>query len=337
MKRHTEFWYYDTTGMKFGFVEPTGGHRPEAANEVIADTKTLDLLGVPLAVGAPVTLNLTVHGKQVQRDFILAGWWQSDPNLNLGQIFSSRAYVDAHLGELKNTYDQDASLTGAVTGYIKFRNSLNIKENLETVLQESGYSMDETAPNYIETGINWAYLSTGIKLDTGTVISLLCAMALFVFAGYLIINNIFQISVLKDIRFYGLLKTIGTTNRQVRAVIRRQAMLLSFIGIPFGLLIGFFVGKALVPALMARSSYAGGAVSISPHPLIFVGAALFAVVTVFISTQKPGKIATRVSPMEAKYHKRVPKNRKNRQAAQGRNGWPFPTWAEIKNVLCWSF
>ena len=29
--------------------------------------------------------------------------------------------------------------------------------------------------------------------------------------GYLIIYNIFQISVISDIRFYGLLKTIGTT------------------------------------------------------------------------------------------------------------------------------
>ena len=299
IKRHTEFWYYDDVGLKFGFAEPTGGHKPTAGNEVIADTKTLELLGVPLEVGAPVTLNLTVHGKQVQRNFVLAGWWESDPGFNVGQIFTSRAYVDAHMAELKNTYYQDSSLTGAITGYIKFKNSLNIEKNLETVLTESGYSMDENAPNYIDTGINWAYMSTGTKLDAGTAIGLLCAMALFVFAGYLIIYNIFQISVLKDIRFYGLLKTIGTTNRQLRAIIRHQAMLLSLIGIPLGLLAGFFVGKAFVPTLMARSSYAGSAVSVSPHPLIFAGAAVFALVTVFISTYKPGKIAAGVSPMEA--------------------------------------
>jgi putative ABC transport system permease protein len=299
LKRHTEFWYYDDVGLKYGFAEPTGGHKPTAENEVIADTKTLELMGVPLEVGAPVTLNLTVHGKQVQRDFVLAGWWESDPGFNVGQIFSSRAYVDAHLDELENTYYQDSSLTGTITGYIKFKNSLHIEKNLETVLTDSGYSMDENAANYIATGINWAYLSTGTKLDSGTAIGLLCAMALFMFAGYLIIYNIFQISVLKEIRFYGLLKTIGTTNRQLRAVIRHQAMLLSLIGIPLGLLAGFFIGKAFVPALMARSSYAGSAVSVSPHPLIFIGAAAFALVTVLISTYQPGKIAARVSPMEA--------------------------------------
>lgn len=299
IKRHTEFWYYDDVGLKYGFAEPTGGHKPTAENEVIADTKTLELMGVPLEVGAPITLDLTVHGKQVQRNFVLAGWWESDPGFNIGQIFSSRAYVDAHLDELENTYYQDSSITGAITGYIKFKNSLNIEKNLETVLTESGYSMDENAPNYIETGINWAYMSTGTTLDAGTAIGLLCAMVLFVFAGYLIIYNIFQISVLKDIRFYGLLKTIGTTNRQLRAIIRHEAMLLSLIGIPLGLFVGFFVGKAFVPALMARSSYAGSAVTVSPNPLIFIGAAAFALVTVLISTYKPGKIAARVSPVEA--------------------------------------
>lgn len=299
IKRHTEFWYYDDVGLKYGFAEPTGGHKPAAEKEVIADTKTLELMGVPLEVGAPITLDLTVHGKQVQRDFVLAGWWESDPGFNIGQIFSSRAYVDAHMGELENTYYQDSSITGTITGYIKFKNSLNIERNLETVLAESGYSMDENATNYIATGVNWAYLSTGTTLDAGTAIGLLCAMVLFMCAGYLIIYNIFQISVLKDIRFYGLLKTIGTTNRQLRAVIRHQAMLLSLLGIPLGLLAGFFVGKAFVPALMARSSYAGSAVSVSPHPLIFIGAAAFALVTVLISTYKPGKIAARVSPVEA--------------------------------------
>lgn len=299
VKRHTEFWYYDDTGLKFAFAEPTGGHKPKAENEVIADTKTLELLGIPLKVGAPVTLELTVHDRQVRCDFVLSGWWQSDPSYNVGQIFASRAYLDAHLDELKNANQKDSSLAGVIMGCIKFKNSLNIEKNLETVLTDSGYSMKKDAPNYIVTGINWAYMSTGTKLDSGTAIGLLCAMVLFVFSGYLIIYNIFQMSVLKDIRYYGLLKTVGTTNRQLRAIVRRQALLLSFVGIPFGLLAGFFVGGAFVPSLMARSAYAGSAVSVSPHPMIFIGAAAFALITVWISTYKPGKIAAEASPVEA--------------------------------------
>lgn len=299
IKRHTEFWYYDDLGLQYTFAEPTTGRKPKAENEIIADTKTLELLGVPLEVGAPLTLELSIHGKKVTRDFTLAGWWESDPGFNIGQIFASRAYVDAHMDELFNSYYEDNSLTGAINGYIKFASSLNIEQNLETVLTESGFSTDENAPNYMATGINWAYLSTGVSMDAGTMTALACALLLFVFTGYLIIYNIFQISVLRDIRFYGLLKTIGATGRQLRAIIRRQALLLSAMGIPLGLLSGFFVGKMLVPALMEQSNFAGSAVAVSPNPLIFVGAAAFALLTVFISTQKPGMIAAKVSPVQA--------------------------------------
>jgi len=299
IKRHTEFWYYDDVGLRFGFAEPTSGHKPVAEEEVIADTKTLELLDVPLEVGAPITLELTVHGRQLSRDFILSGWWESSPGFNVGQIFTSRAYVDAHADELNNTYHTDNSLTGTISGYIKFNNSLNIENSLKALLMKTGYSMEEDAPNYVETGINWAYMSTGTRLDVGTIIALSSALLLFVFTGYLIIYNIFQIAVLKDIRFYGLLKTIGTTNRQLHTIIRHQALLLSVVGIPLGLLTGFFVGKILVPTLMAQTTYAGNVVSVSPHPLIFVGATVFTLVTVFISAYRPGKMAAEVSPLEA--------------------------------------
>lgn len=299
IRRHTELWYFDDAGLKFGFAEPTGGHKPQAENEVIADTKTLELLGVPLKEGAPLTLELTIHGRPVTRDFILAGWWESDPGFNVGQIITSRAYVDAYADELNNTYKQDNSMTGAISGYIKFANSLNMEGNLKTVLTESGFSMEEGAPNYIATGINWAYLSTNVGMDAQTLMMLAGALLLFIFTGYLIIYNIFQISVLRDIHFYGLLKTIGTTGRQIRTIIRRQALLLSCIGIPFGLLGGFFVGKLLVPQLLNQSSYAGSAAAVSPNPLIFAGAAVFALFTVWISAHKPGKLASKVSPVEA--------------------------------------
>ncbi len=299
IKRRTEFWYHDDSALKMSFNEPTNGYRPRLENEAIADTKTLELLGVPLEIGAPFTLELTVHGKQVIRDFVLAGWWESDPGFNIGQVIAARAYVDNHLDELHNTYYRDNSSTGVISGYIKFASSLNIEENLDTVLRESGFSADESKDNYMATGINWAYMSTGVEMDIGTLVALVCTLLLFVLTGYLIIYNIFQISVLRDIRFYGLLKTIGATGRQLRAIIRRQAMMLSAIGIPVGLLMGFFVGVALVPKLMEQTTYAGSAASVSPNPLIFIGSVMFALVTVLISTRKPGKMAAKVSPIEA--------------------------------------
>ena len=299
IRRHTEFWYFDDIGIRMNFTEPTDGRVPIKENEILADTKTLELLGVPLEVGAPVHLEITVHGKEISRDFVLAGWYSSDPAMNVGLIFSSKAYVDTHKDELYNSYRDDYCVSGAINGYIMFDNSLDIDGNLETVVTESGFSMDEDADNFLETGINWAYMSAGVEMDISMVIAIAAGLLLIMLTGYLIIYNIFQISVVRDIRFYGLLKTIGTTGSQIKTIIRRQALILSLIGIPFGLLGGFFSGKALVPLLMELAVYAGNQTVVSPNPLIFIGAAIFALITVFISTNKPGNLASKVSPVEA--------------------------------------
>lgn len=299
IKRYTEFWYYDDLGLKYAFVEPTNGHKPQAENEIIADTTTLDMLGVPQKLGSHVKLDFTVHNKKVTRYFVLAGWWKSYPGVRTGTILASKAYVKAHLDELKSTYHEDRTETGTISGIIKFQNRRNIEKDLRKVVTDSGFSMDTNAPNYINAGINPLYLSKQTAIGTGTAAALSCALLLFVFTGYLIIYNIFQISVLHDMHFYGLLKTIGTTGRQLYAIIGRQAWMLSLIGIPLGLCGGFFVGQALLPTLMAQSSFQGNAVIVSPNPLIFVVAAAFTLITVFISTRKPAKMAAKVSPIEA--------------------------------------
>ena len=110
-------------------------------------------------------------------------------------------------------------------------------------------------------------------------------LLLIIFTGYLIIYNVFQISVTNDIRFYGLLKTIGTTGRQLKRIVRQQALILSLIGIPFGLLLGFVIGNKLTPVIMAQLSYKNTFVTFNPW--IFIGAALFALVTVFLSCARP--------------------------------------------------
>ena len=77
-------------------------------------------------------------------------------------------------------------------------------------------------------------------------------MVLFVIlAGYLIIYNIFNISVKTDIRAYGLLKNVGTTGKQLKKIVRMQAWKLSAVGIPIGLIFGYLAGLCMAPSLTA--------------------------------------------------------------------------------------
>ena len=299
LKRRGELYFLDDTAIKLGFCEPSQGHRPQLANEIMMDTKAIKMLGVKQEIGAPVTLELTVHGTPVTRDFVLSGWWEADPVFNVSILVTSRAYMEEHMDELYNSYQEDYDLTGVINSYIMFQNSWNLEEKLHRVITESGFSENEEDANYIASNVNWSYLSTNFNADPQTVAAVAAALLLIVFTGYLIIYNIFQISVIRDIRFYGLLKTIGTTGKQIRKMIHRQAVFLSCIGIPFGLAAGYLAGCRIVPMIMDQSNYAGGQYQVSANPLIFVGSTVFALVTVWISTARPGRIAAGVSPVEA--------------------------------------
>lgn len=320
LKRHAEIFYMNDVGMELGFCTPTHGRKPEKENEIIMDTRAMKMLGLPEEVGAKVTFKLKIHGGEtVEREFVLSGWWEADPTFDMASIMVvSKAYVDAHSDELYNSYYENYEMTGVIGSYVMFKNSFGLENKLERIITESGYSMDENAQNYIASNVNWSYLSSNFNLDLPTVAAVIAALALIIFTGYLIIYNIFQISVIKDIRFYGLLKTIGTTGRQIKKIIRRQAIVLSCIGIPIGLIAGYFIGTAIVPLIMNQSSFAGANFTTSANPIIFVGSTVFALVTVAISTAKPGRIAASVSPVEAvRYTDNTNTKKKNRKSRSG--------------------
>lgn len=79
---------------------------------------------------------------------------------------------------------------------------------MNQILENHGYQSETAGDNYIDTGVNWGY--TGARMsdivDPMTVMAIAGVILLIVFTGYLIIYNVFQISVAGDIRFYGLLK-----------------------------------------------------------------------------------------------------------------------------------
>ena len=180
------------------------------------------------------------------------------------------------------------------------RSSLNIENDLTRIGEDCGYSIGEEA-GQLRIGVNWGYAATQVwdTLGVGGILAMLAVLILVAFTGYLVIYNIFQISVAGDIRYYGLLKTIGVTPKQLRRLIRQQALLLSALGIPVGLLLGYGVGAAAVPITMSTSTMGGRYTTVSVSPWIFLFSSVFALLTVLLSCARPGRIAGRVSPVEA--------------------------------------
>lgn len=313
--------------LKTSFIELTAGKKPEAEKEILLDTITLDLLGLPYKLGSTIPLTFMFMNQEYSDNFILSGYYQGDPVIGASQIYISREYWNEISKDY--TYDdfKEAELkgetegTGLIQASIWFKNSSKIEETVKKVITDSGFEVGGGTENSIDYGVNWAYTVASLEdIDGQTVGIMGVALLVILLTGYLIIYNIFQISVVNDIRFYGLLKTIGTTKRQIRRLIQWQVLMLSAAGIPIGLLLGYIVGQGLIPFIL--ESLDGLRVEqIAFNPLIFVFGAIFSLITVLISSFKPARIAGNVSAIEAvQYVENTVSYRKNKKEKVSKYG-----------------
>ena len=300
-KTHVEIGYADDNYAHWTFCDPEEGRLPrENTDEAAADLRVLELLGVEPVLGNTFTITFEAAGTETTQTFTLCGWWDYDEITPAHHVFIPESRLDAILEETGVTPTSD-NITGTWLLDVMLGSTLHIERDILQILANHGYQSENRADRdtYIATGVNWGYVGSQIadNLDIALVAAIGGVCLLIVFTGYLIIYNVFQISVTNDIRFYGLLKTIGTTGRQIQTILRQQALLLSAAGIPLGLLIGWLVGAWLAPAVIAQASGIDQVVSV--HPLIFIVSALFALSTVLLSCARPGRKAARVSPVEA--------------------------------------
>ena len=301
-KSHVEIGYSDENEAHWTFCDPIEGRLPaEGTDEAATDTRVLELLGIEPKLGAKFTVTFAVDGHETTQTFTLCGWWEYDEAVVANHILIPESRVDAVLAECGvDPGAPEDGMTGRWNLDIMLPSAMHIASDLDAILARHGYqSTDPAASNYISTGVNWGYTGAQLaeNLDPTTLIILLTVLLLILLTGYLIIYNVFQISVAGDIRFYGLLKTIGVTPRQLRRIIRIQALTLSAVGIPLGLVLGWLVGSRLTPFVTRRLNDVETVVS--ANPLLFAGAALFALVTVLLSCARPGRMAAHVSPVEA--------------------------------------
>lgn len=301
-KTHVEVGYSDTTQAHFMYCDPVAGSLPqEDSNQAATDTKVLALLGIEPQIGAPFTITFTVDGVETTQTFILSGWWEADQAANADHILIPESRLNQILDELNISAPGNDGMTGSWNLDVMFSNSRNIEQNLQTILSDNGFQTDDPSQvNYVATGVNWGYTGSQLadNFDLTTALAILIMLILIILTGYLIIYNIFQISIVSDIQFYGLLKTIGTSSRQIRSLIYRQALALSIIGIPIGLLCGWLIGIKLTPLILSQLNGVDSN-TVSHHPSIFGLSACFALLTVFLSCHKPGQEAGKITPIEA--------------------------------------
>lgn len=275
---------------RHSYAAPTTGRMPQAEDEIALDTSTLDRLGIPQELGQTVKLEWRkdLSGDEVTTStFTLCGFWEGNQSSYSSMAWVSRAYADKMTGGVLST--DESQVLGLYMVQVNLASDQNIEATMDRILADTGLTG-------LEYNVNLAYSPEMGAMAAQESMPMYLGMVLVFLAGYLIIYNIFQISVTADVQFYGKLKTLGTTTRQLKKLIYGQANRLCVIGIPLGLILGWLLGSVLVPVLMGTME---GQAVVSASPIIFLGSAVFAWVTVLISCLRPARLAGKVSPIEA--------------------------------------
>lgn len=284
--------WYDTAEwnmMRKPAIDGLKGGYPQAKNEITVPAWILERLGIKnpkVGMSLPISYSVVQDGKQSQLDgsFVLSGWFNDYThirNSGSGEMLVSEAFAQS--------YGLDKQQPGRVS--IAFKGKGTVDERIARLTGDITLQKNQTLAE-----------SSSMKTNSSDRMATLAGYGGIIFfvmlSGYLLIYNVLYISVSKDTRYYGLLKTIGTTRRQIKKMVRGQAMRLALIAIPLGLLAGAVTAFGIVPMALRMTNLETG-IELSFHPVIFIGTALFAWLTTLAGCIKPASIAGKVSPVEA--------------------------------------
>lgn len=291
---YSEVRYTKADNAKWGFSYPTEGRLPLKMNEVAVPVQVLECYGLPAKTGQKIRIQIKDGSKTWQDEFTVCGIWENPAATIANEIYVSKAYQQKHAPVWKNQRDYDEHIKrnmsgGSINPSLWFGSAVDIDRQMDELKARCGFDKS------VNEGVNWAYTTSSVDM-TAAALAVFILLVIMI-SGYLIIYNVFYISVSSDIYFYGLMKTIGTTKRQLRRIVHRQALILSAVGIPAGLLIGYLLSILLLPVI--AQNIADISCRIHTSIWIFVLSGLFALLTVWISCIKPCRFVNSISPVEA--------------------------------------
>ena len=324
--RQVEIRFADESYAEHSFAKPVTGRMPQAADEIALDNIVLDKLGIPHELGQRVTLEWIADFQEEENrvsEFTLCGFWEGNESSYASMAWVSREFAEDVTEQLEAADSgaaeevPDSRLAGICMGQVNLYSDREIEKTMDRILEDTGLTE-------LEYGVNLAYDPDMNRMAAQESLPMYLGMILVFVAGYLIIYNIFQISVTTDIQFYGKLKTLGMTARQLKRLIYGQAGRLCLLGIPVGMVLGYLLGMVLVPVWIQMED-----ARVSVSPLIFIGSAAFAGMTVLISCMRPARMAGKVSPMEALRYNDVQRGGRSVKRRSGSAGLSALAWSNL--------
>ena len=308
-KLSAEIDYYDEVSAKKGFCYPEAGRLPEKENEISVSSLVLQAFGMKAdskedyenLLGKNLSLIIEGKNEAETKDFVIVGVHTGDRVAMAQMVVVSKEFQEKFAPTPLESYYENSEpksyedIYGRIDAEVDFYFPLFFQYQIDKAIERDGL------PANTQTGINWG--SVGSAMDLGTV-AFVVAMLLTIFlSGYLIINNIYRINVYTDIRSYGLLKTVGTSGKQLKRIVKWQAIYHSVPGIVVGIIGGVIAGSMLLPFFMGNMIFSENVDSkVVVNVWILLFSAIFSYITVRFSVRRAASMASKVSPIEAVHY-----------------------------------
>lgn len=263
----------------------TQGTFPDAAGEALVTEnarKALDLhLGDPITVDCP----------DGTRTFRLSGFLADVPGALRYDAYLIALGMQDYRTLCAGTPESDTVF------YLRFSSTRNIQASIQSLQDSFQLSDDQISENAKLLGLlgqSRDSFMMRIYASAGVLV------VLVLWAGVLMIAGSLNSSVAQRTEFFGLLRCLGATPRQVKRLVRREALSWCRLAIPAGILCGTAVIWLLCAALRTLSPNFFGTMPVFGLSLPSIAAGtLVGLVTVLLAARAPARRAAGVSPLAA--------------------------------------
>lgn len=271
------------------------GKYPQKEGEVMLSIRGLKAMGIlkpKLGMKLPLTVELSESGEKKQQVFSLCGWYTDymDPATS-----SPIGYVsEAQLKEWGMSLNQPDYL-------MIMQNRLIDEYGIEDRLYKD-ISMVDQAQQFL--GGNDYIYSIMNDFTGGYRMAAFCALLILV-SLFFLIQNIFGISIQKEIRQNGLLDVLGTTQRQIRQIYYRQIWVNLLLGTMIGVIGSVAVVLWVVPHILGNLylyNFGKSSELMVFRPEVFVVAIVFTMFVTLLAAFWPIRKAVNLTPLESLHY-----------------------------------
>ncbi len=264
----------------------TAGSWPQNAGEVMLSADAEEKLGVH--IGDTIVINSPAG----DFSYLVSGFCADDTKYN-DSIGGVCVYMDR---EALQTLCEANGEEAAFVYYVQFAEGTKLREAIADMKNRYGLDDGEVEENLITVGMSGA--GTGGQFNDLYVL----AAALFflvLLAGVLMISSCMNSNIAQRTRFFGMLRCIGASRKQVMRFVRLEALSWCKKAIPIGCALSLICTKLVCEILQKAVKGEFTEFSFRFSPLGIVCGILVGMATVLLAAHAPAKRAAKVSPVAA--------------------------------------